>query len=119
VSASVVTPRPGVTLVELLVVIVILGLCAGVAAMAVQHTGRSNENEVRVVLLARLAGARREALRTGRAITITHADSAGVGFATALPDGSIIGDSLVVRLSAVDRLSGRTSSAAANAESQP
>ena len=110
--------RSGVTLIELLVVIAILGISAGVAAIAIGVRGRATEADPGALLVARLADARREALRTGRVVTIAHTNSVSVGYASALPDGSIVADSLIARVSALDRLSGRVSVPGTNAASQ-
>ena len=50
--------------------------------------------------------ARRDALRLGHAVTISIDDSTGIAFATAMPDGSVVGDSLALGVSGIDRLSG-------------
>ena len=74
----------GVTLVELLVVLVLLGVMAGVSAVAVGSlrppAGWRQAQE--------LARTRAEAIRTGRALTVTTESSATVRF---LPDGRAIG----------------------------
>ena len=99
--------RCGVTLVELLVVVTLLALSAGIAGLALRQTRQSTDANRRFLLVSRLADARREALRSGRPVTIRHADSGGAGFATAFPDGSIVADALVGGIASVDRLSGK------------
>lgn len=106
--------RRGTTLLELLVVLVILAMIAGVAGLAVGAArGGDREEDWRGVVTA----ARREAIRTGRAVqvrirarrddasspAIATTDSIVVSTITALPDGSV----LAPRGVAVSRLSGR------------
>jgi general secretion pathway protein H len=100
--------KPGVTLVELLVVIVLLGLMAGLAGLAAARWPVTKGVEQRAEQIAsQLAAARRAALRSGRSVSITVDDSAGVGSATALPDGSVVSDSLLGTVVPWDRLTGK------------
>ena len=105
--------RAGVTLVELLVVLAILGVMAGVAGLsfarpvlAVQQPGSLE------AALDSIAEVRRMAITRGVSITVTlsiSGSTAGGGDApwivraTALPDGSIIADAAL----GIDRLTGR------------
>lgn len=90
----------GSTLVELLVVLAIIAVIAGVTGLSF----RPAENRAPVTPAeARIADARREAIRSGRAVTvITWADERAIT-ATAHPDGRVVADSTV----AIDRFSGR------------
>jgi prepilin-type N-terminal cleavage/methylation domain-containing protein len=96
--------RPGTTLPELLVVLVVLAVVAGVTTLALRVEGATGVDESD---LARIATARKEALRSGRAIVVALPDSIGGQAATVLPDGSVIADSTV----AIDRFTGRARNA--------
>lgn len=98
--------RRGVTLVELLVVIVLLGIIAGVSVLGFARASTPARDDKRDRVLGPLAAARRNALRMGRPVTITIDDSSAVLSATALPDGSVVADAGIQRLVAWDRLSG-------------
>jgi prepilin-type N-terminal cleavage/methylation domain-containing protein len=91
--------RTGVTLVELLVVLAILGIMAGISGLALRA---APPREPKDTDLARVAAARREALRSGRPVLVALRDSGGPRSAFVLPDGSVVGDSLL----AIDRLTG-------------
>jgi prepilin-type N-terminal cleavage/methylation domain-containing protein len=94
--------RSGVTLAELLVVIVILGVIAGIALQGFASAPHAGETGVRAVMERQLLSARSTALRTRRPVVVRIVDSAGALSATALPDGSIIADAALSR----DRLTG-------------
>lgn len=94
--------RSGVTLAELLVAMVILGLIAGIAVQSFATTFRTEGDEKRAAVERQLISARSTALRTRRSVVIHIADSTGAMWATALPDGSVIGDAMLFR----DRLTG-------------
>ncbi len=80
--------RAGVTLIELIVVIVILGILASLTTVALRRAGSAPAP----TLAPRVAAARREALRTGRAVSFT-VDEAGTPRAVrALPDGRVLAD---------------------------
>ena len=82
--------RSGVTLMELLVALAILGLLTGVVAIQ----GRPIRIPQRDSRADSVVALRRIALAVGRAQTIVLLiDSAGAHPVTALPDGRIIGDS--------------------------
>jgi prepilin-type N-terminal cleavage/methylation domain-containing protein len=90
----------GSTLVELLVVLAILGVVAGVAGPSFRAEPRRTEiDEVE----ARVAAARRDAIRSGRSVTVIVFRDGQVMMATAHADGSIVADSAL----AIDRLTGR------------
>jgi prepilin-type N-terminal cleavage/methylation domain-containing protein len=97
--------RPGVTLIELIVVIAILGVMAGVAALGVRGVRRPHGTDVAAALVA---AARDSALRTGRPVAIALPDSARAPrHATALPDGRVIADADL----GIDPFTGRASHA--------
>jgi len=99
-------PR-GVTLVELLVVIVLLGLVAGVAGAAFRSWKAPASADP---VTASVERARAEALASGRAVTVELRDPAGrVASATAFPDGAVVADGMA---RGIDRLSGRSERAA-------
>jgi prepilin-type N-terminal cleavage/methylation domain-containing protein len=91
-------PRGGVTLVELLVVLAILGVMAGVVGLAVPPIRRAPEGGA----AARVARARQTAVASGRAVTVSVSMDGRPRTATAFPDGSVVADSGLD----VDRLSG-------------
>jgi prepilin-type N-terminal cleavage/methylation domain-containing protein len=113
--------RSGVTLVELLVAIVLVALAAGIAvASAGDGSGRprapADENAARIN--SKISSARRKALRSGQEVVVRIDDemevrgddtssSGAVLVATALPDGSVVMDSLRSRVVAWDRLTGK------------
>jgi prepilin-type N-terminal cleavage/methylation domain-containing protein len=92
-----------VTLVELLVVIAILGVMAGVVGVswATRPWGASGEEEPGE--FATVSAARRLALTTGTAVTVSIVAGGRSRTVTALPDGRLIG----VRGLGVDPLTGR------------
>lgn len=92
------TPQ-GVTLVELMVVLVLLGVLAGVVGLTL--TAAPHPSAVDAATAAILA-ARDSAVRSGRAVTISVVVSEHVHDATALPDGRVITDAPA----AIDPLSG-------------
>lgn len=89
----------GNTLVELLVVLAILGVAAGVAGLSF----RAEPTPVPVdAARAQVAAARREAIRTGRSVTVVVSDQGQVSVATAHADGSVVADSAL----SIDRFTG-------------
>ena len=92
-------PR-GSTLLELLVVLAILGLIAGITGLGFPTRPQRGLIEPS---LARLGEARRAAIQSGRPITVTLLRDGGAVVATAHPDGSVLADSSL----GVDRLSGK------------
>ena len=118
--------RCGVTLVELMVVLAVLGLMAGVVGVAFRRTEPPPGPSTLAAAHVQLAAARRDAITTGSSVTITvtlmrpldadPSDTSGlmpdVGpvkaasrqyRVTAFPDGSILGDPAL----AIERLTGR------------
>jgi prepilin-type N-terminal cleavage/methylation domain-containing protein len=79
--------RRGVTLVELIVTLVILGLLSGLAGATLGDLRRS-ERGPRAQALAR---ARARAVRTGTRVRLDDASGASVLF---LPDGRAVGDGM-------------------------
>ena len=102
-SLSIGRRRAGVTLAELIVVVAILGLIAGMATEAFRRSPNAAGAEAGARLERELLSARWTALRTRRPVVIAIADSAGASSVTALPDGSVIGDAILLR----DRLTGK------------
>ena len=90
----------GSTLVEVLVVLAILGVVAGVTGLGLRAESQPPRVDDAV---ARVSAARREAIRTGRSLTVVTSRDDHVVAATAHPDGSVVADSAL----ALDRLSGR------------
>ena len=91
--------RGGVTLVELVVVLVLLGIMAGVVGLTLE-TARP----VAAVdpMTAAIAAARDSAIRGGRAVTMSIPSPAGPLNATAWPDGRVAADAPL----GIDLLSG-------------
>ncbi|HET7584025.1 MAG TPA: prepilin-type N-terminal cleavage/methylation domain-containing protein [Gemmatimonadaceae bacterium] len=96
--------RSGVTLIELIVVLAILGVMAGVVGVAVRGAGEVREADAR---MAQIQAARSEAIRTGHPIRITIRVG-GLSYAvSALPDGRVIEDRAITDRSVdVDRWNG-------------
>ncbi len=93
--------RPGVTLVELVVAIAILGLMSAITGLAMRNAPRVAPHDT---VAASVASARVNALRTGRPVTVTLKSRDGFARSvTALPDGSVLADAGIM----VDIFSGR------------
>ncbi|HEY0014676.1 MAG TPA: prepilin-type N-terminal cleavage/methylation domain-containing protein [Longimicrobium sp.] len=93
--------RTGFTLVELMVVLVILGIMAGVAGLAARSLERTDPAAERA---GTIADARRRALQTRRPVTLSvRMGGDSVGRLVAFPDGSVRGDSAL----GLDVLTGR------------
>jgi prepilin-type N-terminal cleavage/methylation domain-containing protein len=90
----------GVTLVELIVALALLGLVLGISGLAL----RSLRPPPASGAIRQLEAARAEALRTGRPVVV-HVDTIAVRFA---PDGSSSGGTIVVQglATTVDPLTG-------------
>ena len=95
--------RGGITLVELLVAIVVVGLLAGVTGLAVRHAPEPSEAER---LVTTVAGARRTAAREQRSATIELRLDGALHAVTALPDGGVVADPIVRERLGIDRLTG-------------
>jgi prepilin-type N-terminal cleavage/methylation domain-containing protein len=91
--------RAGVTLVELLVVLAVMGITAGVVGVALGPRARAPAQDPVAATVARL---RREALRRGARVTAQVEIRGSVLGLTAMPDGSIIADSALP----IDRFAG-------------
>ena len=91
--------RAGVTLIELLIAMSLLGLVAAVVTLAPRVFDRPRSDDPQQML----ADSLHTAIETGHSITIvTSADDVQQS-ATAWPDGSVVADSLFL----YERLSGR------------
>jgi prepilin-type N-terminal cleavage/methylation domain-containing protein len=91
--------RAGVTLIELMIVLVILSVIAGVTGLALRRAQPPRTVDARV---AAIAAARRVAIDSGRAVTvIVDIDSVPTPV-TARPDGSVIAEAGL----GIDRLTG-------------
>jgi prepilin-type N-terminal cleavage/methylation domain-containing protein len=82
--------RVGVTLIELMVVLVLLSVIASVVTLAMRVAPRARPEDAAVM---RVLAARDTALRSGRPLTITVAIAGVEHSATALPDGRVVADS--------------------------
>lgn len=79
----------GVTLVEMLVALALLGVIAGVATVQLIPARLPGKDQVATLL----AGLRHRAIREARTITATLTpDSAGAKLVTAFPDGRVVAD---------------------------
>lgn len=92
--------RTGNTLVELLVVLAVLGVMAGVTGLSFRGVAEPNVADEAVT---RIANARREAIRSGKSISLVVWGPGEPMAATAHPDGRVVAD----RPLAIDFLSGR------------
>jgi prepilin-type N-terminal cleavage/methylation domain-containing protein len=92
--------RDGVTLVELMVVLVLLSMLASVVVLGIRSTPpkRASDESIRIVMAARDS-----ALRTGRSVSVVESMNGSERTATAFPDGRVEADSAL----AFDALSGR------------
>ena len=97
-------PRAGVTLIELIVVLVILSIVAGVVALAMRAAPIARPPDASTT---RVLAMRDSALRVGRRLTMTMVIGGVEHSATAYPDGRVVADSAFH----VDPLSGRPSDA--------
>jgi prepilin-type N-terminal cleavage/methylation domain-containing protein len=82
--------RRGFTLVELMVVLAILGVMAGVVGLAARSLDDTDPASQRA---ARIADARRRALETRRPVRLELSSGDTVRRMIALPDGSVRADS--------------------------
>ncbi len=90
--------RRAVTLVELLVVLAIMTIMAGVVGLAAPPIHRTNPD----VATTRVTAARQAALSSGQPVSITVVAQEHPYAVTAYPDGAVVADSTL----AVDRLAG-------------
>lgn len=93
------THRPGVTLLELLVTIVILGVIAGVTVLAIRRIDPPKPDDPRTILAESL----RVVLMSGRPAVVRVMTDSGPAFGTIRADGSIVADSILD----VERMTGR------------
>jgi prepilin-type N-terminal cleavage/methylation domain-containing protein len=93
--------RRGVTLVELLAVLALLGVATGVAGLAFRAPGL--ERPTNELAFDRVASARHEAIVTGRSVSTTVVIDGRPRAVTAHADGRVLADSMA----ALDALSGR------------
>lgn len=92
-------PARGLTLVELLVVLVLIGLSASVVGLALDtRTAPTAVTSLHDLVTV----ARDSAIRAGRPVTVRLRGRDAGDALTALPDGRVIADSAL----AIDRLSG-------------
>jgi prepilin-type N-terminal cleavage/methylation domain-containing protein len=89
----------GSTLIELVVVLAILAIVAGVVGLSFRGAGEKEKDTPR----ARIAAARRQALERRRAVTVFVAVGDTLREMTAFPDGRVVGDTLL----GIDALTGR------------
>jgi prepilin-type N-terminal cleavage/methylation domain-containing protein len=91
--------RAGVTLIELMVVLTILSVIAGVTGLAFRRAQPVRAVDVRMAAIAR---ARQLAIDSGRTVTVLVDIDSVPTPVTARPDGTVIADASLH----VDRLSG-------------
>lgn len=97
--------RPGVTLLELMVVLVLLSVLASVVVLSIRSIPNALPlDQANKQVLA----ARDSALRFGHAVTVEIAVAGSQHVATAFPDGRVVADTVLH----FDELSGRPSDAA-------
>jgi len=96
--------RPGVTLVELIVVLAIIAVIAGVTTLAFRRADLTPSVEPWV---SAIATARRIAIDSSRTVRLTVRIGDSVYAATALSDGSVVADGRL----GIDRLSGEVTHA--------
>ncbi len=94
--------RSGVTLVELMVVILLLGLLSGVVGLTVGSTPRVSSLDPTTVAVLQVHDS---ALRSGYPVTIAFSYEGSTHRATAYPDGRVITDATI----GIDPLSGSVS----------
>lgn len=90
--------RPGVTLVELIVVLAIMTVMAAVVGLAAPPVRHADPD----IATTRVTAARRAALASGQPVTVTVVSHEHPYAVTAYPNGAVVADSALV----VDRLAG-------------
>lgn len=95
----------GVTLIELIVALALIGIMAAVTGLAIRRMPEPDAAQQRA---DRIVHARREAIDGRRVVVFTLADTGAVRTATAFPDGRVVADSTVE----IDPLTGRPDAAA-------
>lgn len=99
--------RQGMTLIELLVALAILGSLTLVAAITVRDYRRLQRAPgERERLRASIEDARRRAIRSGETERVQLRLQEDVHAAVARPDGSVIADSTITRVLDLDRFAG-------------
>lgn len=114
------TTRPGMTMLELIVVVAIMGIMAGFVGLAAMRMEPPAAPGTIEAARATVADARRAAIRNGAPVSVAVSVDAGVGnegsvsamagplHAIAFPDGSVIADPAL----GIDRLTGKPQRAA-------
>lgn len=92
--------RRGMTLVELLVTLAIMGVMLGVVTLAARQIARPAPDDPYHIVVDSL----RASVSHGRPVTLRFVVQGVAASATVYPDGSVVGDSLL----AIERLSGKT-----------
>jgi prepilin-type N-terminal cleavage/methylation domain-containing protein len=92
--------RPGVTLLELIVVLAVMSIVGGVAGLGMAARKPMTADDR---VQSRIAAARHEALTTGRVVTIVLDTDEGPRAATAYPDGRLLTDAVAN----IDPMTGR------------
>ena len=90
--------RRGMTLVELLLTLAIMGVLLGVVTLALRRIAEPMREDPYHIVAESL----RAAAASGRAISLSFVVQGGSAAATVFPDGSVVGDSVL----AIERLSG-------------
>jgi prepilin-type N-terminal cleavage/methylation domain-containing protein len=80
--------RPGLTLLELILVVAVLAIASSVATLAMPSPTNAPDDAAH-----RIADARARALRTGLAVTVIVEIDSSYSLATAMPDGRVLADS--------------------------
>ena len=94
------TPRAGVTLLELLIVLAILSIMAGVVGLSLHAAPPAHASDDAT---ARVNAARDSAIRLGHAVTVSVMVGSSERMATAFPDGRVVAYTTL----GIDPLSGR------------
>ena len=95
--------RPGVTLLELIVCVSVLGLTASIATLAMRSAEPPDPNDPMTVIADTLE----KVLGTGTPATLQFTVNGRPALATINPDGSILADSIL----RIDRFTGRSTRA--------